>query len=168
DYPSRRVLLDEQWGPGTYLGWQLRFYGAWRGFWFALLLAPTVIMMTERWRWPVAWALTVVLGLWAMRYTETFLWLVRARPRLWRPGWQPIIARSRAARPGLFEMPVPGGRFVNAVAFPSPDAPSVLFTVPALQLLSARELAAVFAHEVAHLEHDDRRRSRITGIVTFA
>jgi len=168
DYPSRRVLLDEQWGPGTYLGWQLRFYAAWRGFWFALLLAPTVIMMTERWRWPVAWALTVVLGLWAMRYTETFLWLVRARPRLWRPEWQPIIDRSRAARPGLFEMPVPSGRFVNAFAFPSPDAPSVLFTVPALQLLSARELAAVFAHEVAHLEHDDRRRSRITGIVTFA
>src|SRR5215813_10987528 len=168
DYPSRRVLLDEQWGPVGYLGWQLRFNTAYFGFWFALLLAPTLIRSAETWRWPVAAAVLLLLGLWAMRYTQTFLWLVRARPRLWRPEWQPIIERAQAARPALFEMPVPGGRFVNAFAFPSPEAPSVLFTVPALQLLSAREQAAVFAHEVAHLEHYDRRRARFVSIVTLA
>jgi len=167
DYPSRRVLLDEHWSPATYLAWQLRFNAAYFGFWFALLLAPTVIAMAETWRWAVALALAGVLGLWTLRYTETFLGLVQARPRLWRPEWQPIIERSRAARPRLFEMPVPGGRFVNAFAFPSPDAPSVLFTVPALQLLSAREQAAVFAHEVAHLEQYDRRRARIVASVSF-
>jgi Zn-dependent protease with chaperone function len=167
DYPSRRVLLDEQWGPATYLGWQLRFNAAYFGLWFALLLAPAVILAAGAWRWYVASALAIVLGLWALRHTETFLWLVRARARLWRPEWQPIIDRSQAARPSLFEMPVPGGRFVNAFAFPSPDAPSVLFTVPALQLLSAREQAAVFAHEVAHLEHYDRRRTRIISSATL-
>ena len=168
DYPSRRVLLDERWRPFTYLLWQLRFHVAWLGFWFALLVAPTVIKAAQDWRWHVAVTLAVVLGLWALRFTPIFLALVGARPRLWRAEWQPIIDRSRAARPRLFEMPVPGGRFVNAFAFPSPEAPTVLFTEPALQLLSTREQAAVFAHEVAHLEHYDRRRSRIASIVTYA
>ncbi|HZF04237.1 MAG TPA: M56 family metallopeptidase [Patescibacteria group bacterium] len=167
DYPSRRVLLDERWGLGTYLLWLLRFSIAWLGFWFVLLLAPTVIAAADVWRWPVAWTLAVILGLWALRSTETFLWLVGARPRLWRTEWQRIIDRSRATRPLLFEMPVPGGRFVTAFAFPSANAPSVLFTESAVQLLSAREQAAVFAHEVAHLEHYGRRGSRIVWALTY-
>src|SRR5207245_2240117 len=52
-------------------------------------------------------------------------------------------------------------------AFPSTRVPSVLFTDPALELLSAREQAAVFAHEVAHLEHYDRRRCRIVSAITY-
>src|SRR5947199_285457 len=88
-----------------------------------------------------------------------------ARP--WRTEWQPIVDRARATRPRLFDMPVPGGRFVNAFAFPSTRVPSVLFTDPALELLSAREQAAVFAHEVAHLEHYDRRRCRIVSAITY-
>ena len=167
DYPSRRVVLDEQWAPATYVLWHLRFHLAWLGFWFALLVAPTVIQASGVWRWPVAGTLAVLLGLWAWRYTEAFVWLVRARPRPWRTEWQPIVDRARATRPRLFDMPVPGGRFVNAFAFPSTRVPSVLFTDPALELLSAREQAAVFAHEVAHLEHYDRRRCRIVSAITY-
>src|ERR671922_1999933 len=63
DYPSRRVLLDERWGLGTYLGWLLRFSIAWLGFWLVLLLAPTLIAAADVWRWPVAWALTYGLVL---------------------------------------------------------------------------------------------------------
>src|SRR5437762_1118622 len=167
DYPSRRVLLDERWGPATYLLWQLRFSIAWLGFWFALLLAPTAIQAADIWRWPAAIALALLLGLWAARSTQMFLWLVRARPRLWRVDWQPILDRSRATRPRLFEMPVPGGRFVNAFAFPSTRVPSVVFTVPALELLSAREQAAVFAHEVGHLEHYTSGRCRLVSAVVY-
>src|SRR5437667_395187 len=167
DYPSRRVVLDEQWAPATYVLWHLRFHLAWLGFWFALLVAPTVIQASGVWRWPVAGTLAVLLGLWAWRYTEAFVWLVRARPRPWRTERQPIVDRARATRPRLFDMPVPGGRFVNAFAFPSTRVPSVLFTDPALELLSAREQAAVFAHEVAHLEHYDRRRCRIVSAITY-
>jgi Zn-dependent protease with chaperone function len=168
DYPSRRVLLDERWGPLTYLLWQLRFNVAWCGFWFVLLLAPTVIAAAGIWRWPAAGMLVAILGLWALRRTQLFLWLVGARARLWRPEWQPIVDRSRATRPRLFEMPVPGGRFVNAFAFPSADPPSVVFTDSALQLLSAREQAAIFAHEVAHLERDDPHRTRAAFLLTCA
>ena len=168
DYPSRRVLLDERWGPLTYLLWQLRFNVAWCGFWFVLLLAPTVIAAAGIWRWPTAGMLVAILGFWALRRTQLFLWLVGARARLWRPEWQPIVDRSRATRPRLFEMPVPGGRFVNAFAFPSADPPSVVFTDSALQLLSAREQAAIFAHEVAHLERDDPHRTRAAFLLTCA
>jgi Zn-dependent protease with chaperone function len=167
DYPSRRVLLDERWGPATYLLWQARFSLAWLGFWFALLLAPAAIQAADIWRWPAAIAAALLLGVWAARFTQMFLWLVRARPRLWRLEWQPIIDRSSAARPRLFDMPVAGGRFVNAFAFPSTGVPSVVFTVPALELLSAREQAAVFAHEVGHLEHYTKGRCRLVSAVIY-
>src|SRR3989441_512732 len=142
DYPSRRVVLDERWAPATYVLWHLRFHLAWLGFWFALLVAPTVIQASGVWRWPVAGTLAVLLGLWAWRYTEAFVWLVRARPRPWRTEWQPIVDRARATRPRLFDMPVPGGRFVNAFAFPSTRVPSVLFTDPALELRAGARLVA--------------------------
>src|SRR5438477_77002 len=148
DYPSRRVLLDEQWTLATCLRWQGRFSVAWLGLPFMLLLAPSVIQAAGPLRWPVAAALALVLGLWAHQYTPTFLWLVRAAPMPWPSGWQALSESSHARRPHLLRMPVPGGRFVSAFAFPSTRAPSVLFTDPALELLSAREQTAVFAHEL--------------------
>ena len=73
----------------------------------------------------------------------------------------PILERSFAPRPRLLAMPVPGGRFANAFALPSSRVPSVLFTAPLLELLTSREQAAILAHEMAHLEHYDRRRCRL-------
>jgi Zn-dependent protease with chaperone function len=163
EYPSRRVLLDERWGLLTYLIWRARFTLACLGFWFTLLLCPAVLQAAGPWRWPAAALLALLLGLWSARYAEIFVWLVGARPVAFRPEWQAVIDRSRAARPQVFEMPVPGGRFVNAVAFPSLRTSRVLFTASALELLTPREQTAVFAHEVAHLEHHDRRRRRIAA-----
>ena len=168
DYPSRRVLLDERWTLATCLRWQGRFSVAWLGLAFMLLLAPSVIQAAGPLRWPVAAALALVLGLWAHQYTPTFLWLVRAAPMPWPPGWQALSESSHARRPHLLRMPVPGGRFVSAFAFPSTRAPSVLFTDPALELLSAREQTAVFAHELSHLEHGDRRRCHIAAAISYA
>src|SRR5437773_2142364 len=148
DCPSRRVVLDERWAPATYVLGHLRFHLAWLGFWFALLVAPTVIQASGVWRWPVAGTLAVLLGLWAWRYTEAFVWLVRARPRPWRTEWQPIVDRARATRPRLFDMPVPGGRFVNAFAFPSTRVPSVLFTDPELEHGSSHPSLARRLHAI--------------------
>src|SRR5438132_1543807 len=168
DYPSRRVLLDERWTLATCLRWQVRFSAAWLGLPFVLLLAPSVIQAAGPLRWPVAAALALVLGLWAHQYTPTFLWLVRAAPIAWPPGWQALSESSHARRPHLLRMPVPGGRFVSAFAFPSTRAPSVLFTDPALELLSAREQTAVFAHALSHLEHGDRRRCHLAAAISYA
>lgn len=168
DYPSRRRLLEERWTLPTCVLWQVRFHIAWLGFWFALLLAPTVIQAAGTWRWPVAAVLALLLGLWSHRCTAVFVWLVRARPMPWpAAAWDAISARSRVPRPRLFRMPVPGGRFVNAFAFPSTGVPSVLVTDPALELLSPREQAAVFAHEVSHLERHDARRRRRAAAVSY-
>src|SRR5262245_61589494 len=139
DYPSRRVLLEEQWTLPTCLVWHARFFAAYIGFWFSVLLAPTVIQAAGPWRWPVAGALALALGLWARRYAQTFLWIVRARPLALPSDWQLVVERSRAVPPRLFSMPVPGGRFVNAFAFPSAGVPTVLFTASALELFSPRE-----------------------------
>src|SRR5262249_43375339 len=54
DYPSRRVLLDERWGLGTYLAWQLRFHTPWLGFWVALLPPPVGIPTAAGSRRPAA------------------------------------------------------------------------------------------------------------------
>ena len=167
EYPSRRVLLDEQWTLATCLRWHVRFGVAWLGLPFMLLLAPSVIQAAGPSRWPVAAALAVVLGVWANQYTPTFLWLVRAAPMPWPPGWQALSESSGTRRPHLLRMPVPGGRVVNAFAFPSTRVPSVLFTDPALELLSAREQTAVFAHELAHLEHEGGRRYLIASAIAY-
>jgi len=167
EYPSRRVLLEEQWTLATCLRWHVRFGLAWLGLPFMLLLAPSVIQAAGPSRWPVAAALAVVLGVWANQYTPTFLWLVRAAPMPWPPGWQALSESSGTRRPHLLRMPVPGGRVVNAFAFPSTRVPSVLFTDPALELLSAREQTAVFAHELAHLEHEEGRRYLIASAIAY-
>ena len=46
-----------------------------------------------------------------------------------------------------------GGVFANAVALPHTETPAVLFTSSLLERLDEDEAVAIFAHEVAHLEH---------------
>src|SRR5438477_3299481 len=118
DYPSRRVLLDERWTLATYLRWQVRFSAAWLGLPFMLLVTPSVIQAAGPLRWPVAAALALVLGLWAHQYTPTFLWLVRAAPMPWPPGWQALSEPCNARPPHWLPLPLPGGRFRSPFWFP--------------------------------------------------
>ena len=164
DYPSRRVLFDEQWTLGGYVVWHARFTTGYFGFWLGLLIAPALVHAAGAWRWPAAVALALLLGLWGNRYGAALLWLVRAQPLTPPAAWEPILERSHARRPRLRVMPVPGGRFVNAFALPSTRDASVLFSAPLLELLDAREQAAILAHEMAHLEHYDRRRCRTAAV----
>jgi Zn-dependent protease with chaperone function len=164
DYPSRRVVFDETWTLGAYLRWHARFTTGYLGFWFGVLAAPSIIQAAGAWRWPVAGTLAAVLGVWGHHYSAVLLWIVRARPLAAAEAWVPILERSQAPPPRLLAMPVPGGRFVNAFALPSSRTASVLFSEPLLELLDAREQAAILAHEMAHLEHYDRRRCRIAAV----
>jgi hypothetical protein len=58
----------------------------------------------------------------------------------------------------LFQAGPRGGRFVNAFAFPAFPRATVLFSTDVLENFTPDELAAVHAHEVAHLEHWTRAR----------
>lgn len=92
-------------------------------------------------------------------------------PQLW------AIARELGARAGLPTSPrlyyVPS-RLVNAFAVGSSRDPSIALTDGLLSLLSARELAGVLAHELAHVAHGDLRVmgladsvSRLTGLLAI-
>lgn len=92
-------------------------------------------------------------------------------PQLW------AIARELGARAGLPTSPrlyyVPSS-LVNAFAVGSSREPSIALTDGLLHLLSARELAGVLAHELAHVAHGDLRVmgladsvSRLTGLLAI-
>src|SRR5713101_7160402 len=135
-FASRRALFDESWGLPSYLAWALRLGVASGGFW-TLLVA------------------------WSLWFAAIFRALSGAR-RLDRSDLQPafdeILARSRAKAPGLYHAGPRGGRWVSALALPSVRGSAVLMSDTLLDLFDRDEIAAIFAHEVAHLEHYDRRR----------
>lgn len=164
DLPSRRVLFDERWSLVTYLGWQARVTVAWFGFWMLLALAPILIHEVQApLGVPVAVVAAAVLVTWNHRYADVFVRLVRARPLPVAASWEPVLQRARVPRPRVYELPVPGGRFVNAVALPAAGPSAVLLSQSLLESFDADEQAAVLAHELAHLEaYDAARRRRIS------
>src|SRR5262249_41591988 len=74
------------------------------------------------------------------------------------PRFAAIVARARVAAPRILRYGFRGGRIVNAFALPSRRHPTALFGDQLLEHLEPDEIAAIFAHEVAHLEHFDRKR----------
>jgi Zn-dependent protease with chaperone function len=160
-FPSRRAILGETWGLGAYLGHVVRVTVAAFGFWLLLAFTPALIPDLGPMRWPMALVVGVVLLAWQSRYTEAFLSLTGATP-LQRPDLAPrlgeVAGRSRAEPPRLRRVGAPGGRWANAFALPSLRGSSVIFTDTLLDQFTPEETAAVFAHELAHLEHHDRRR----------
>lgn len=159
DLPSRRVLFEERWSLGTYLGWQVRLTLAWFGFWMLLAIAPVVVYgLGTTLGLPVAVLLASVLIAWNHRFRDVFLRVLRATTIPARASWEPVLQRTRVPRPGLYELPVPGGRFVNAVALPATDTPVVVLSQSLLESFDDAEQAAVLAHELAHLEVYDPPR----------
>ena len=159
-FPARRALFDETWGLAGYLVWSLRLALASLGFWLLLAAAPTV----AQWAGGSGLAMGgMAAGLlaWGFWFVPIFLAIVGARP-LERPdlaaAFADILARSRAAPPRLCRAGPRGGRWVSALALPSARGSAVLLSDTLLDLFDREELTAVFAHEVAHLEHFDRRR----------
>jgi Zn-dependent protease with chaperone function len=169
-HPLRRAVRQETWAFGAYASHMLRFATASAGFFVLLAAAPALVVSLG----PAAAApLLVILALWALATGPVFLFLVRAT-RLDRPGLAAdlarVVAKSRAAEPRLYRAGPRGGRMVNAFALPGLPRASVLFTDDLLDLFSPDETAAVFAHELAHLEHFDRRRLllRVAALLALA
>src|SRR5262249_54976093 len=119
-------------------------------------------------RWPVAALLAATLVVWEMAYVDVLRRVLGARALSREdlaPRFDAILGRSRAAAPQILRFGFRGGRVVNAFALPSRRRSTVLFGDQLLELLEPDEIAGIFAHEVAHLEHFDRKRlalSRLT------
>ncbi len=161
-FPSRQKIFDETWGLGRYLLHSCRFTLAFGGVWLILLLTPALLQRVGPYGWLLAAVIAAVVGLWQANGSRLFPWFMGATP-LDQPklveAFERILAKACCQAPRLYRAGPEGGHFVNAFALPGLlHAPGVLFTNDLLKALETREAVAIFAHEVAHLEHFTRRR----------
>jgi Zn-dependent protease with chaperone function len=162
-FPLRRRLLDEQWGLARYLLWCAGTLFAAAGLVLALLFIPLLIVRAQPYHWIAALAALVLLQVWRRYQFRVWLWAYRAvpldRPAL-RARFDQIVHRAGSVSPALYQMGPKGGKLANAFALPDPREPSVAFGHDLLDLLDEDEAAAIFAHELGHLEQHDARRVR--------
>jgi len=159
-FAARRALFDETWGLGPYLAWVLHLGVASLGFWALLEAAPTIVEWAGG-AWLTMGAITAGLLAWSGWFAAIFHATIGAQPLErsdLRAACDAILARSRAKAPGLYRAGPRGGLWVSALALPSVHASAVVMSDTLLELFDRDEIAAIFAHEVAHLEHFHRRR----------
>ncbi len=163
-FSARRQILEEQWGLPGYLLSTVRFWVGWLGVWLLLALAPVLISGAGTDRWPVAIALAAILLLWNAAYGRVFLWVVGARPLTVPPRWQDVLAQAHIG-PQVLRFHFRGGVMPYAFAVPSVRRYAVLFSQTILDHFDPHEQAAIFAHEVAHLEYYTPRRLILSSLV---
>jgi Zn-dependent protease with chaperone function len=163
-HPARRILLGETWPLRRYLEWRARTFAALLGFWVLLAVAPAIVnAASPSARWWIGGALLAVLVTWHHWYARVLLFVLNATP-LNRADldavFEPVLSRASVSRPKLWRAGTQGGVMANALAMPGLSAGRVLFFDTLIERLSPTEIAAIFAHEVAHLEHFNARRLR--------
>ncbi|MEW5851570.1 MAG: M48 family metalloprotease [Myxococcota bacterium] len=164
-FPARRQIYAESWSLPAYLSHTARTVAAILGFWLLLAETPGLIHSAGHLRHVVAAALGTILVAWTWFFPQVCLALVRAKERgdlLSEEGIAAVVARATVPAPRVFEGgPPPGqGRWVNAFALPSLRGSCVMLTRGLLSSLEPAEAAAIFAHEIAHLEHHPQARLR--------
>ncbi len=170
-FPARRKIFEETWSLPSYLWHTLRFWLALVGVWLLLALAPLLIQAAGPAGLPVAVGLAMVVLLWS-HFNASVLPAILGAVELERPeldaGFAEVLSRARCGSPRLLRAGHPGGHWVNAFALPSLRRPAVLFSNDLLAALDPAETAAIFGHEVAHLEYFDRRRTVKRALVVVA
>ncbi len=166
---SAEKIFDESWSLVAYLSHKLRF---WLGNVGSLLLIASIPSAMA-----VAGERSLLVGavagaaalLWALFGSSLFRRLVGARPLdsvdLPR-GFARVVSGAKCQAPALFEAEASGGSWINAFALPSLRGSAVLFTRGLLDALTPSETTAIFAHELAHLEHFTRRKLGLGLAVT--
>jgi Zn-dependent protease with chaperone function len=168
-YPLRRALLGESNGLGSYL-WRSSksIVGAW-GFWALLLSAPVLVLAIDPHWWSFTLALVPLLLVWEFAYIRIWLRLHDAVPladeRL-EPRIREIVGRAGVKAPDLYRIGAEGTRVVNALALPSATRPAIGLGNALLELLEPDEVAAIYAHELSHIEQFSPRVIRRFQSVT--
>lgn len=154
----RKALFNETWSFLRYGIHTVRFTVARGAGVVALALAPGLVWDAAPLHWVYAGASFAALVTWSLLGQTVFLKTIGARP-LACPELQSLFdavtRRSCALEPRLYQLDMNGGRWANAFALPSFTTPAVMFTDTLLTECEPREAAAIFAHEVAHLEEHD-------------
>jgi Zn-dependent protease with chaperone function len=181
-FPFRRTLYGETWSVVAYLRYALFGFVGMAGFWLTLAFAPLLIFtLVDGWtlgaspfHGAVILGAIFAAGLVAWEYAYPLLWLALHRasplPRAdLEPRFDDVVRRSGVAKrpPRVFRYGASGAYVMNAIALPSVRQPRVAFGDTLLELLTPDEIVAVFAHEVSHLEHFDRRRMLRIRLLTY-
>ena len=149
-YPLRKRLYNETWSVAAYLGFFSRLIVGAYGFWFLLLLAPTILSQLGRADWLAGAAIAGVLLAWNERAADVIRWCLRAQPitdpALVARFAQIVSAAKDVGSPALDYIDMGGGAVANALALPSLTRPGVLFSSTLLGLLDADETIAISAH----------------------
>jgi len=177
-FAARRPLYGETWGFARYLSWQLRLIVVIAGPPLLIVVAPVVVDAAGA-AWAVATAaIALLMAVHLLGSRRLAISLLQAEPP--NAGEMPtfsrlageVAARSTAPEPELLCTEVTGGRWVNALTIAHRTSPAVVFSRPLLKALEPRQLAAIYAHEVAHLEHFTprllRTRSAWLWVLTVA
>ena len=155
-FSCRKTLLQEQWNLLGFLKFQLRWLAIFQSFPLLLLCTPSWIVSAGQNR------VFIIVVLAALSYGLLFLNIEQIRKLLgvstiavpnMIARFDAISARSTAIPPYYLQLPMQGGRMANAFALPALPKPAVIFTETLLTELKSEEIDAIFAHELAHLEH---------------
>ncbi len=171
-FPIRRALFGERWDFIAYLAHLARLTVGVAGFWLLLLFAPALVAWARPHVWPFATTLALVLVAWGLAYPWILLWVLGATPlsnRELEERFRAIAERSTAPRAPALAGRAAGGTLGQRLrASRHADPGGGLHPHPP-RGLRPDELAAVFAHEQAHLEHFDARRvKRLAALQTLA
>ena len=180
-FSFRKALYGETWSLGAYLRFTIMSVIGAAGFWLLLAFAPRLVVgIVQGWEpaQPVVTAAAIgglvaaILIVWERRFPKVWLALHRGSP-LDRPDLQPrldeIVRRAGLkTAPAVYRFGARGSYMMNAIALPSIRNPGVGFGDTLLDLLDTDEIVAVFAHEIAHLEHFNARRLSRLRLLTHA
>lgn len=160
-FPVRKDLYEETWNFPIYLYFKLRVFLASSGLIFLIGLIPFLAAKAGPWRWLEIGILAFLSFAWLVFGQEFFFRLYGAKPMsncALKSRFEEMAANSKVdQQPLLMVADFPGGKIANAFALPSTGKPAVMFTQPLLDELSAEQSTAIFAHELAHLEHMNGR-----------
>jgi heat shock protein HtpX len=161
-YRARRALFAETWSFGSYLSWRVRLHVGMFGLWWLIALAPAAVAEVHgQAQWWLA-GLALVIALAWHHWSGRVLLVLLGASRLDRPEldahFQRVFSAARVPTPPLWRAGAAGSVLANAFAMVTLGQRGVLFFDSLLEQLSADEITAILAHEVAHLEQFTRRR----------
>ena len=162
-YPLTRTLYGETWSLAASVSFYTRLPLAVFGFWGLLGATPWIASLAGQWDWIAAAALAIVLVAWDWYYANILRTLLRSEPitdRTLLDRFDTLVSASGVPAPRFECVPMHGGVLANALALPSLQQSSVLFTDTLISRLETDHTVAICAHEIAHLEYYDRRRMR--------
>jgi Peptidase family M48 len=154
-YPVRLAAYGETWGLVRYVVTAVKHGAARYGFWILLAVTPQLILVAPDHRWVAASTLAALL-LGGLRYRrEIVLFLVRATPLVHTPDeFAGVLARADITAPvTTYRAGVPGALWADSFALPEASGHAIVIGDSLIETLDPDALTAIFAQEVAHLEH---------------